>query len=248
VSKAPQFVEAFGHEALKNLHGCAAQEAVRGAASPCQGLAVASRRPQVGFGNPRAALVFVSASPLDPGSAGNESFDGWLDREASLEHHMNFERVQPYFRFVRAVIVTLRERFGQTPAKNDALDLAFHTSMVRCVTGNPDRVTRDAVGLCTSRHLEPLLKALRPRAIVALGGVAAGYFWSRSGESWDAWRPIERLHGESLGINVAGHDVTVVLSVHPYQQRVEPRPEVIARALAERFKPEDILPQALRAA
>ncbi len=120
--------------------------------------------------------------------------------------------------------------------------------MVRCVTGNPDRVTRDAVGLCTSRHLEPLLKTLKPRAIVALGGVAAGYFWSRSGESWDAWRPIERLHGESLGINVAGHDVPVVMSVDPYQRRVEPRPEVIARALAERFKPEDLLPQALRAA
>ncbi len=90
--------------------------------------------------------------------------------------------------------------------------------MVRCVTGNPDRVTRDAV-LCTTRHLEPLLKTLKPRAIVALGGVAAGYFWSRSGESWDAWRPIERLHGESLGINVAGHAVPVVLSVHPYQRR-----------------------------
>lgn len=248
MSKAPTFIEFFGPEALKALHGCADHEVSRGETSPCHRLARTNQRPQVGFGNPHAPLLFLSASPLDPGSAGHEDLDPWLDREASLEHHMNFERVQPYFRFVRAVLMGLRKRFGQAESKHDVLDLAFHASVVRCPTENPDRVTTGAVSLCTIRHLEPLLKALKPRAIVAMGGVAAAYFWSRSLKSWDPWRPIDQLHGKTFSFRFAGRAVPVVLSVHPFQRGLELRPEVIARTLSDQIKPGDLLPEALRAA
>ncbi len=243
-----RYAEVFGSESMRMLHGCAAAELGRGTESPCRGLAHAGRRPQIGFGNPQARLVFLSPSPLDVGSAADDAFAEWLDREAGLEHDLSFERVLPYFRFVRAILLVLRQRLGQAPGKHDVIDLAFHTSVVRCATGNPDRVTDAAVGLCTARHLEPMLEAMNARAIVAMGGTVARYFWARSMAGWDGWQPIERLHGQTLSVAANGTPIPVVLSVHPYQRGSELRPEVIARSLADRLRPDDLLPTKLKAA
>ena len=59
VSKGQQYLQFFGSDALKRLHGCAIAEADRGADSPCAGLAEPLRRPQIGFGNPHAPIVFL---------------------------------------------------------------------------------------------------------------------------------------------------------------------------------------------
>src|SRR2546425_7692867 len=85
VSKGQQYLQFFGSDALKRLHGCAVAEAGRAADSPCERLALPLRRPEVGFGNPQAPIVFISPSPLDAASASNEAFTEWLDHEAGLE-------------------------------------------------------------------------------------------------------------------------------------------------------------------
>jgi hypothetical protein len=82
----------------------------------------------VGFGNPEAPIVFISPSPLDTASASNEAFNEWLDHEARLEHHMTADTPQPYFQFVRAVLLAARRRMGQKLDKRDVLDSAFHPS------------------------------------------------------------------------------------------------------------------------
>jgi len=243
-----RLTEVVGAGPLRNLHGCASAEEGRGDASPCQGLANASVRPQVGFGNPDAPILFVGPSPLDPSSATEEAFAGWLEHEADLANHLNFERVQPYFRYVRAVLLALRRRLGLQPQPKDTLELGFHTWVVRCPTANPDRVTEGAVALCTGRHLEPLIARLKPRAAVAMGGTAARYFWSRSGAGWDGWRPVEQLHGHSLSVNGNGTPLPVVLSIHPAQRGVDPHPEVIGRALGDRLRPDQLAPGHLQAA
>src|ERR1700730_14630708 len=157
VSKGQQYLQFFGSDALKRLHGCAIAEADRGADSPCAGLAEPLRRPQIGFGNPHAPIVFLSPSPLDAASASNEAFGEWLDHEAGLEHHMTSDTPQPYYQYVRAVLLGARRRLGQKPEKHDGMDLAFHTWAVRCPTANPDLVTDEAVNQCVDRHLHSLL-------------------------------------------------------------------------------------------
>ena len=235
MSKGPQYLQFFGSDPLKRLHGCAVAESDRGSESPCAGLARPLRRPQVGFGNPRAPIVFLSPSPLDPASASNEAFSEWLDLESSLEHHMTAETPQPYFQFVRAVLSATRKRLGQEPGKRDVLEHAFHSWAVRCATAIPDRVTEAALGQCAERHLQSLLGAVSPGVIVAMGGPTAQYFWARTRDTWDGFGPISALHGQVLSTELAGKTVPVVLSVHPYQRHADPRPEVIARAIAERL-------------
>lgn len=248
MSRAPQHVQFFGSQPLKFLHECAAGEAAKGAQSPCQHLARLDRRPQLGLGNPHGPLLFLSPSPLDPGSATDAAFDAWLDRESSLEHHLRSEVVQPYFRFSQKVFVGLRYRFGQPYGKRDALDFAFHTWAVRCSTGNPDRVTEAALGQCVARHLEPIVKRVAPQAIVAMGGPTAAYFWQRAITGWKAWRPIDQLHGKTLAYYFEGRSIPVVLSVHPYQRDLDLHPEAIARALSACLRPEDLVPGVLQAA
>lgn len=233
MSKATHYLEFFGSDALKRLHGCAIAEADRGAQSPCAGLARPLRRPQVGWGNPHAGLVFLSPSPIDPASAANEAFSEWLERESTLVHHMRSQTVQPYFRFVQAVLRTCRERWGQKPQKNDVTELAFHTSAARCVTENPDRVTEAALTQCVDRHLNGMLETLQPKLVVAMGGAPARYFWARSGKAWEAWGSMERLHGTLLSYSLGERELPVVLSVHPFRRELESRPEVIARVVAQ---------------
>jgi uracil-DNA glycosylase len=234
------YLASFGQDPLKRLHGCAVAEAGRGAESPCAGLASSSRRPQLGLGNPKAPIVFVSPSPIDPRSAQNEPFGEWLAREAGLEHHLTSETVQPYFDFVRSVLREMRRRWKQEPEKHDAMELAFHTWLVRCPTENPDRVTDAAAAQCSSRHLDGLLATLSPRAIVALGGPAARHFWYAARRDWKGWRPVERLHGTVLSGAVAGIQVPVVISVQPKKGVESRHPEVIGRALSSRVSPQDI--------
>ena len=248
MSKAPQYLQFFGSDPLKRLHGCAVAEADRGLESPCAGLARPLRRPQVGFGNPQAAIVFLSPSPLDPASASNEAFGEWLDLEASLEHHMTAETPQPYFQFVRAVLNATRKRLGQQPGKRDVLEHAFHTWAVRCATAIPDRVTDAALNQCAERHLQSLLGSAAASVVVAMGGPTARYFWARSMNTWDGFAPITALHGRVLSTELAGRQVPVVLSVHPFQRHADPRPEVIARAIADHLTQEHFEPHELEAA
>lgn len=244
VSRNPEFIQFFGSDALKRLHGCALAELDLGPESPCHGLAQPLRRPQVGFGNPRAGVVFLSPSPIDPQSASNEVFDEWVAREEALEHHLISETVTPYFRFVRAVFNGLRDRWGQPVHRHDGLTMAFHSWATRCATENPDRVTDGALGQCTARHLDGLLAAIAPKVIVAMGGPVARYFWASSVAGWADWGPMEQLHGRVLR-QQGGR--SVILSIHPYQHHLDLRPEVIARALAECLQPDDLraaVPQA----
>jgi len=247
MSKGPQYLQFFGSDPLKRLHGCAVAESDRGAESPCQGLARPLRRPQIGFGNPQGPVVFLSPSPLDPASASNEAFAEWLDLESTLEHQMTAQTPQPYFQFVRAVLAGTRKRLGQPLGKRDVLDLAFHTWAVRCATEIPDRITDEALGQCAERHLEGLLAPIAPAVVVAMGGSVARYFWTRSVEGWDGWGPISALHGKVLTAEFGGRTVPVILSLHPYQRSVDLHPEVIARAIAERL-PEHLAAQGLKAA
>jgi len=248
MSRAPQSVQFFGSQPLKFLHACAEGEAAKGAESPCQHLARPNRRPQLGFGNPHGPVLFLSPSPLDPSSACDSAFEAWLERESSLEHHLRSEVVQPYFRFAQRVFAVLRERFGQPPGKRDAFDYAFHTWAARCPTANSDRVTDAALSQCVTRHLEPMIKRVAPRAIVALGGPAAAFFWQRAINGWKAWRPIEQLHGKTLAYRFERRPIPVVLSAHPYQRDVDLHPEVIAQALSVCLRPEDLQPRVLQAA
>lgn len=248
MSNGPEYLQFFGQDALKRLHGCAVAEAGRGQQSPCRGLARPLRRPQVGVGNPKAPILFLSPSPLDPASASHEAFGPWLDRESALEHHLTSETVQPYFRFTRAVLLELRRRFSQPPGRHDNLDLVFHTWSVRCPTENPDWVTETAVNQCGERHLEGLLASISPQVIVAMGGPTARYFWWRNHQSWNGWKTMNALHGHTLSHSLGNRPVPVILSVHPSQREVEPRPEVIGRALSESIRPSDLEPLALKAA
>ena len=248
MSKASEYLEFFGSDALKRLHGCAIAEADRGAESPCHGLARPLRRPQVGVGNPHAPILFLSPSPIDPASTSNDAFAAWLDHESALQHHLVSETVQPYFRFVRAALLELRRRFGQTPHKHDPLDFAFHSWSVRCATENPDRVTEAAVNQCGERHLEGLLATINPRVIVAMGGPVARYFWWRNQNSWDQWKPMTAMHGHRLPYRLDKGKVPVVLSIHPSQRDVAHRPEVIGRAIADSMQPADLEPREVKAA
>jgi hypothetical protein len=248
MTKGPEYLQFFGSDALKRLHGCAVAESDRRQDSPCGGLARPLRRPQIGFGNPRASIVFLSPSPLDPASASNESFGAWLEAEASLEHHMTAETPQPYFQFVRAVLAAGRKRLGLEPYKRDVLENAFHTWAVRCATEIPDRVTDAALNQCAERHLEGLLGAIAPAVVVAMGGPTARYFWERSGASWDGFRPITALHGKLISTTMGGRTLRVVLSVHPYQRNIESRPEVVARAIADQLTAEHFGAAQLKAA
>jgi uracil-DNA glycosylase len=247
MSKAPHYLEFFGSDTLKRLHGCAVAENARGQDSPCHGLARSVRRPQIGLGNPQAPIVFLGPSPLDPASAGGEAFTEWLERETDLEHRLVSQTVQPYVRYVRAVTLELRKRLGQEAGRHDPLELGFHTSITRCPTENPDRVTEGAVNQCAERHLEATLKAVSPRAIVAMGAGPARYFWWRSRQGWAGWSSVEALHGEQLQHQVAGRAVPVILSVHPYQQ-LKQRPEVIGRVLSQYVTAGDLQGDALKAA
>ena len=119
------------------------------------------------------------------------------------------------------------------------LQLAFHTWAVRCATEIPDRVTDAALGQCAERHLQSLLGPIDPAVVVAMGGPTARYFWSRSGQTWDGFGPITALHGTTLSTELGGRTVPVILSVHPFQRSVDLRPEVIARAIAERISPDE---------
>jgi len=185
VSKGQQYLQFFGSDALKRLHGCAIAESDRGADSPCERLAQPLRRPQVGFGNPEAPIVFISPSPLDAASASNEAFTEWLDHEGRLEHHMTADTPLPYFQFVRAVMLAARKRMGQKLEKHDVMDSAFHTWAVRCATENPDRVTDAALNQCVDRHLQSLLERIAPQAIVAMGGPVARHLWWRTMKTWE---------------------------------------------------------------
>jgi hypothetical protein len=222
-------------------------EAQRGGESACHGLAQTQRRPQVGFGDPSARVLFLSPRPIDPASAGNEAFNEWLEREAALEHHLTSHTVQPYFTFVRSVFRDLRKRFRQPFSKHDPIQLAFHSWVVRCATENPDRVTQAAVDQCSERHLEALIKAMRPAAIVAMGGTAARYFWARSGRSWESWKAVDDLHGERLQWDGPAGQVSVVVSVSPTRNE-DAHPDVIARVLSQVLKAEDLAPRLAEAA
>jgi uracil-DNA glycosylase len=248
VSKGQQYLQFFGSDALKRLHGCAIAEADRGADSPCERLAQPLRRPQIGFGNPQAPIVFISPSPLDSASTSNEAFTDWLDRESALEHHMTADTPLPYFQFVRAVLLEARRRLGQKPGKHDVLDFAFHTWAVRCATENPDRVTDDAVNQCVDRHLPSVLGSINPQVIVAMGGPTARHLWWRTMKTWDGWAPMTTLHGRVLDLQLTNRSVPTILSVHPYQRGIDLHPEVIGRALGARLRPEQFQPQELKAA
>lgn len=248
MSKGQQYLQFFGSDPLKRLHGCAVAESDRGADSPCAGLARPLQRPQIGFGNPQAAIVFLSPSPLDPASASNEAFGEWLDLESSLEHHMTAETPQRYFQFVRAVLSATRKRLGQEPGKRDVLEHAFHSWAVHCATAIPDRVTDAALNQCAERHLVGLLGAIAPSVIVAMGGPLARYFWASTMKSWDDFKPITALHGRVLKSEFGGRTIPVVLSVHPYQTRADSRPEVVARAIAEQLASDQFEARQLKAA
>jgi uracil-DNA glycosylase len=248
VTKGQQYLEFFGSDALKRLHGCAIAEANRGADSPCERLAQPQRRPQVGFGNPRAPIVFVGPSPLDPASASTQAFNEWLDHEAGLTHHMTSETPQPYFQFVQAVLTEMRRRLDQKPGKHDVIELAFHTWAVRCATANPDLVTDDALDQCVDRHLASMLNRIGPEVVVAMGGPVAHHLWARARRGWDTWGPMTSLHGTTLNIELDGRSIPALLSVHPYQRGIDLHPEVIGRALADRVSPQHLEPRVLKAA
>jgi uracil-DNA glycosylase len=248
VSKGQQYLQFFGSDALKRLHGCAIAEADRGADSPCDRLALPLRRPEVGFGNPQAPIVFISPSPLDAASASNEAFAEWLDHEAALEHHMTSDTPQPYYQYARAVLLSARRRLGQKPEKHDVMDLAFHTWAVRCPTANPDLVTDDALNQCVDRHLESLLGSINPQLVVAMGGPVARHLWWRTMQTWDGWSRMTTLHGHVLDVKLGDRTVPAILSVHPFQRGVELHPEVIGRAIGDRLRPEQFAPQELKAA
>jgi hypothetical protein len=248
VSKGQQYLQFFGSDALKRLHGCAIAEADRGADSPCHALARPLRRPQIGFGNPQAPIVFISPSPLDVAGVSNEAFGEWLEHEARLEHHLTSETPHPYFHFIRAVLTAARRRMGQTLDKHDVLDFAFHTWAVRCATENPDRVTEAATNQCVDRHLQSLLTSIAPQVVVAMGGPVARHFWWRTMRTWDGWGPMTSLHGRVLDIEIANRTVPAILSVHPYQRGIDLHPEVIGRAIGERVRPEELQPTELKAA
>ena len=248
VSKGQQYLQFFGSDALKRLHGCAIAEADRGNDSPCHGLAQPFRRPQIGFGNPQAPIVFISPSPLDVFSTSNEAFTEWLEHEARLEHHMTSETPHPYFQFVRAVLTEARRRMGQKLGKHDVLDFAFHTWAVRCATENPDRVTDGAINQCVDRHLQGLLTSISPQVVIAMGGSVARHLWWRTVRSWDGWGPMTGLHGRVLDIELANRTVPAILSVHPYQRGIDLHPEVIGRAIGERVRPDVLQPTELKAA
>jgi len=248
VSKGHQYLQFFGSDALKRLHGCAIAESDAGTDSPCQTLARPLRRPQIGFGNPHAPIVFISPSPLDAAAASNEAFAEWLDREATLEHHLTSETPHPYFQFVRAVLSGARRRLGLKPGKHDSLELAFHTWAVRCATENPDRVTDDALNQCVDRHLDSLMEAIAPRLVIAMGGPVARHLWWRTMRSWDGWGPMTTLHGRVLEVQLGKRTVPAILSVHPYQRGIDLHPDVIARAVGERIKADELQPQELKVA
>ena len=248
VSKGQQYLQFFGSDALKRLHGCAVAEAGRGADSPCERLALPLRRPEVGFGNPQAPIVFISPSPLDAASASNEAFTEWLDHEAGLEHHMTSDTPQPYYQYARAVLLGARRRLGQKPEKHDVMDLAFHTWAVRCPTANPDLVTDDALNQCVDRHLQSLLTSINPQLVVAMGGPLARHLWWRTMQTWDGWGPMTTLHGRVLDVKLGNRTVPAILSVHPFQRGIDLHPEVIGRALGDRLRPEQFEPQELKAA
>jgi Uracil DNA glycosylase superfamily len=248
VSKGQQYLQFFGSDALKRLHGCAIAEADRGADSPCHGLAQPLRRPQIGFGNPQAPIVFISPSPLDVAGVSNEAFGEWLEHEARLEHYLTSETPHPYFQFVRAVLTAARRRLGQKLEKHDVLDFAFHTWAIRCATENPDRVTEDATNQCVDRHLQSLLTSIAPQLVVAMGGPVARYLWWRTMRTWDGWGPMTSLHGRVLDIEIATRKVPAILSVHPYQRGIDLHPEVIGRAIGERVRPTALQPTELKAA
>ena len=248
VSKGQQYLQFFGSDALKRLHGCAVAEAGRGADSPCERLALPLRRPEVGFGNPQAPIVFISPSPLDAASASNEAFTEWLDHEAGLEHHMTSDTPQPYYQYARAVLLGARRRLGQRPEKHDVMDLAFHTWAVRCPTANPDLVTDDALNQCVDRHLQSLLTSINPQLVVAMGGPLARHLWWRTMQTWDGWGPMTTLHGRVLDVKLGNRTVPAILSVHPFQRGIDLHPEVIGRALGDRLRPEQFEPQELKAA
>ena len=248
VSKGQQYLQFFGSDALKRLHGCAIAEADRGADSPCHGLAQPLRRPQIGFGNPQAPIVFISPSPLDVAGVSNAAFTEWLEHEARLEHHLTSETPHQYFQFVRAVLAAARRRLGQKLDKHDVFDLAFHTWAVRCATENPDRVTEGATNQCVDRHLQSLLTSIAPQVVVAMGGPVARHLWWRTVRSWDGWGPMTSLHGRVLDIEVANRTLPAILSVHPYQRGIDLHPEVIGRAIGERVRPHVLQPTELKAA
>jgi len=248
VGKGQQYLQFFGSDALKRLHGCAIAEADRGADSPCERLAQPLRRPEVGFGNPQAPIVFISPSPLDAASASNEAFTEWLDHEAGLEHHMTSETPQPYYQFARAVLLAARRRLGQKPEKHDVMDLAFHTWAVRCPTANPDLVTDDAVNQCVDRHLQSLLASINPQLVVAMGGPVARHLWWRTVQTWDGWGPMTSLHGRVLDVKLGSRTVPTILSVHPFQRGIDLHAEVVGRAIGDRLKPEQFRPLELKAA
>ncbi len=248
MSNGQQYLQFFGSDALKRLHGCAIAESDRGGDSPCHRLAQPLRRPQIGFGNPHAAIVFISPSPLDVASVSNEAFTEWLEHEARLEHQMTSETPHPYIQFVRAVLTVARRRLGQKPGKHDVLDFAFHTWAVRCATENPDRVTDDATNQCVDRHLQGLLGSINPQLIVAMGGPVARYLWWRTMRTWDGWGPMTSLHGRVLNIEAANRTLPAILSVHPYQRGIDLHPDVIGRAIGERVRPQELQPTELKAA
>src|ERR1700730_4391192 len=230
VSKGQQYLQFFGSDALKRLPGCAIAKAAGAAHSPCAGLAEPLRRPQIGFGNPHAPIVFLSPSPLDAASASNEAFSEWLHHEA------------------RPVPLSPRRRLGQKPEKHDGMDLAFHTWAVRCPTANPDLVTDDATNQCVDRHLHSLLESINPQLVVAMGGPVARHFWWRTMQTWDGWGRMTTLHGRVLDVRLGNRTVPAILSVHPFQRGVELHPEVIGRAIGDRLRPEQFAPQELKAA
>ena len=248
MSKGQQYLQFFASDPLKRLHGCAIAEHDRGADSPCQGLAQPLRRPQIGFGNPQAPIVFLSPSPLDVASTTNDAFTEWLDHEASLPHHMTSQTPQPYFQFVRAVMKAARDRMRLKPSKHDVLDLAFHTWAVRCATENPDRVTDAALNQCVDRHLQSLLGSITPQVVIAMGGPVARYFWWRTMKTWDGWGPMTALHGLVLEVSLGNRTVPAILSVHPYQKGIDLHAEVIGRMLGDRLAPEALEPTPAKAA
>jgi uracil-DNA glycosylase len=248
VSKGQQYLQFFGSDSLKRLHGCAIAEHDRAADSPCQGLAQPLRRPQIGVGNPQAPILFLGPSPLDAASTSNDAFNEWLDHEAGLEHHMTSQTPHPYFQFVRSALQTACRRLGQPADKRDVLDLAFHTWAVRCATENPDKVTDAALNQCAERHLTSLLATAAPQVIVAMGGPVARHFWWRTRRSWEGWTSTTALHGQILEIAAGQDTVPAILSVHPYQRGIDLHPEVIGRAIADQLRPEQLQPESLRAA
>lgn len=248
MSKGQQYLQFFGSDTLKRLHGCAVAEHDRGAESPCHGLAQPLRRPQIGFGNPSAPILFLSPSPLDVASTTNDAFSEWLDHEAGLEHHMTSQTPHPYFAFVRAVLKAARQRRNEKPDKRDALELAFHTWAVRCATENPDRVTDAALGQCAERHLQSLLAASNPQVVIAMGGTVARHFWWQTVGSWDGWKPMTALHGRVLEIPIGQRAVPAILSLHPYQKGVDLHPDVVGRVLGDRLRSGDVQPSVLKAA